>query len=264
MSEAGATPRRLGFGFWSFILLMLTLTALFAMLGVWQLNRLAEKEARIATVDARLHLPPLELPPGREWVGLDPEIYAYRPITVTGTLEAAQTVLVFTSLSEPRGRFGGPGYWAMTPMTLSAGGVVFVNRGFVPQASAQAFLGGDAKAAAPISITGIALLPETAGPFTPGPEKAKRIDWVRDPARLKAMLDPSPSPLAEFTIDAPAGEAGALPQGGETLIAFPNNHFGYALTWFGFALLTPLLLIVWIVRQIRTVPKNIAADTPFH
>jgi surfeit locus 1 family protein len=28
---------------------------------------------------------------------------------------------------------------------------------------------------------------------------------------------------------------GGLPQGGETLVQFPNNHLGYALTWFGLA-----------------------------
>ena len=46
-------------------------------------------------------------------------------------------------------------------------------------------------------------------------------------------------PVLGLTIDAPAGSAGALPQGGETTVEFPNNHFGYALTWFGFAITTP-------------------------
>ena len=40
-----------------------------------------------------------------------------------------------------------------------------------------------------------------------------------------------------------------LPQGGETVIEFPNNHLGYAITWFGFAILTPILLAFWISRQ---------------
>ena len=35
-----------------------------------------------------------------EWVGFDPEIYDYRPVTVTGTFLPAQSVLVFTSLSD--------------------------------------------------------------------------------------------------------------------------------------------------------------------
>jgi surfeit locus 1 family protein len=45
-----------------------------------------------------------------------------------------------------------------------------------------------------------------------------------------------------------------LPQGGETTVDFPNNHLGYALTWFGFAVLTPCLLAFWTWRQLR--PKS--------
>jgi surfeit locus 1 family protein len=107
----------------------------------------------------------------------------------------------------------------------------------------------------------VALLPETAGAFTPGPDSANRIDWIRDPQRLAAMIDPTLIPLAGFFIDAPAGAPGALPQGGETTIEFPNNHLGYAFTWFGFAILTPLLLIAWIWRQVRSAPSP-AVRTP--
>jgi surfeit locus 1 family protein len=244
-------PRRLGFGFWSFIVFMLALTALFVSLGVWQVNRLAQKEALIATVDARLHLAPLTLPPVAEWGGLDPQTYSYRPVTVTGTFRNDQTVLVFTSLTEPRGKFSGPGYWVMTPLVLDGGGVVFVNRGFVPQSSGPDFATGVTGPTPSQTLTGVALLPETPGAFTPGPDRANRIEWIRDPQRLAAMIDPTLTPLAGFFIEAPAGEPGALPQGGETTIEFPNNHLGYAFTWFGFAILTPLLLAAWIWRQLR-------------
>jgi surfeit locus 1 family protein len=259
-----AAPRRFGLGFWSFIVLMLALTALFVVLGIWQLNRLAQKEALIAAVDERLHLAPLTLPPVDEWSALDPEVYSYRPVTVTGTFRNDQTVLVFTSITEPRGKFSGPGYWVMTPVVLDGGGVIFVDRGFVPQTSGPEFAKGTTGPAGPQTITGVALLPETAGAFTPGPDSANRIDWIRDPQRLAAMIDPSLVPLADFFIDAPAGEPGALPQGGETTIEFPNNHLGYAFTWFGFAILTPFLLAAWIWRQVRGKPKNIAASAPNH
>ena len=249
MSEAAAKRSASGLGFWLFIVFMLALTALFVVLGVWQVQRLAEKEALIASVDQRLTMSPLELPPVGEWVGLDPEVFNYRPVTVTGTFDNADTVLVFTSLGEPRGKFGGPGYWVMTPLDVTGGGTIFVNRGFVPQASG--FAKGEGGPVGEQAVTGIGLRPEAAGPFTPGPDKAKRVEWVRDPARLAAMLPSTPTPLAPFTLDAPAGEAGALPQGGETVIEFPNNHLGYAMTWFGFALLTPVLLAFWVVRQVR-------------
>jgi surfeit locus 1 family protein len=242
------TARRLGFGFWSFILFMLVLTGLFAWLGVWQVHRLAEKEALIAEVDSQLTQPPYDLPPADQWSAIDLATYAYHPLTLTGTYRNADAVLVFTNLPEPKGKFGGPGYWVMTPFEPVTGGTVFVNRGFIPQASAASVLGA-AGPAGEQTLTGIALEPEASGAFTPGPDKANRIEWVRDPSRLAAMAEID-GPVFGLTVDAPAGEAGALPQGGETVIEFPNNHLGYAMTWFGFALLTPALLAFWVFRQL--------------
>jgi len=98
-------------------------------------------------------------------------------------------------------------------------------------------------------LSGIARRPEQPGPFTPEADPANRIDWVRDIDRLALLADPSLSPFAPVYLDLPAGAPGTLPQGGETVLALPNNHLGYALTWFGFALLTPVLLAFWLRRQ---------------
>lgn len=252
MSEATAPAarRRPGLGFWSFVVLMLGLTALWIGLGVWQVNRLADKEALIAEVAARLEQPPFDLPAADQWPGLDLETYAFHPVTATGRYLNDKTVLVFISLAEPKGKFSGPGYWVMTPFE-TGGGIVFVNRGFIPQSSASAFANGQLGPQGAETLTGVALKPEATGSFTPGPDKANHIEWVRDPVRLAAMTDAT-GPVLGLTIDAPAGEPGALPQGGETVVEFPNNHFGYALTWFGFAILTPCLLGFWVWRQLKS------------
>jgi len=84
---------------------------------------------------------------------------------------------------------------------------------------------------------------------------ACRVEWVRDPKRLATLADISGIVLG-LTIDAPATAPGALPQGGETTVDFPNNHLGYSFTWFGFAILTPCLLAFWVWRQFR--PKAAA------
>jgi surfeit locus 1 family protein len=246
---SAVTRRRLGLGFWSFVLLMAALTALFAWLGQWQMHRLGEKEALIAAVAARLEQPAVALPPATEWATLDAEDWAYRPVSVTGSYLAQPPVAVFTNLSPARGPAGGPGYWLMAPFAPEGGGIVFVNRGFVPQAAAgpyRAMLPPEG----PQSLTGIALRAEGIDSFTPAPDAANRIEWVRNPARLAALAGTAP-PLLDLTIDLPAGAAGELPQGGETVVEFPNNHLGYALTWFGFALLTPGLLAYWVWRQRR-------------
>ncbi len=66
--------------------------------------------------------------------------------------------------------------------------------------------------------------------------------------RSPADLTP---PVAPIFVDLPAAAPGALPQGGETVLDFPNNHLGYVITWFGFALLVPFLLWFWVRRQRR-------------
>lgn len=256
MSEAGAAsqkPRRVtsDWRFWSFIVLMAGLTVLFAMLGNWQLDRLAQKDALIAAVVDRAGAPPRDLPPLAEWVGFDAAIFDFRPVTVSGTYVPASTVLVFTSLSEPRGQHGGAGYWVMTPLRLEGGGTVFVNRGFVPERLGASFKQGGPLQPGPTSITGMARAAEAASSFTPGPNAEEGIDFIRNPSRLAGLSDANLSPVAPIYIDLPAGEPGALPQGGEAVMSFPNNHLGYAYTWFGFALLTPVLLAAWIWRQLQ-------------
>lgn len=236
-------------GIIAFAVLMLALTGVFAVLGLWQLDRLREKETLIGAVGERTTQTPRPLPPLAEWVGFDAEVFDYRPVTVTGTFVPAETIRVFTSLSDARGEASGPGYWVVTPLALTGGGYVLVNRGFVPQRLGGNYASGGDAPVGDVTINGIARTSEEASSFTPGPDLPNRIEWVRNVPRLAALLGPGIEPLAPITIDAPAGERGALPQGGETTMSFPNNHLGYAITWFGFAILTPILLLIWLFRQ---------------
>lgn len=225
---------------WSFVALMLALTAVFVALGSWQVQRLGEKEALVAAVEAGLSSPPVALAEAAE----------YRPVTISGRYLPGTTVLVFTSLGAAKGDYGGPGYWVLTALALADGGSVYVNRGFVPQGRETEFL-ADVPARLQ-QLTGLARPSEAVTAFTPEPRRDSHIDWVRTPDRLASLAAaPLPQPLSNFTIDLPAGSPGELPQGGETVLEFPNNHLGYAITWFGFALLTPALLAYWLLRQRR-------------
>lgn len=234
------TPGRIGF-----VVFMLVLTGLFVTLGTWQKNRLAEKERAIALIEERIGGAPMTLPPVGEWVGFDPETWNYRPVTMTGRFRHEQTVLVFTSLSEARGDYSGPGYWVMAPFDLATGGMVWVNRGFVPQDLSGEFTSGGAAPGGERTITGIAREQEPGNPFTPGPDIAGRIEWIRNIDRLNAFLADASSPIAPVYVDQNAREPGSLPQGGETRLNLSNRHFEYMLTWYGLAVLTPLMLVIW-------------------
>jgi len=239
----------------TFVVLMLALAVTCTWLGFWQLERLAEKEALILAVDQRLDAAPIPVPGADQWANLDLADLNFRPVTLTGAFRYNQTVTVFTSLGDARGQASGPGYWVVTPFVLAQGGTVFVNRGFVPAALQEAAVTDGEADVTPVTIFGLLRPGEAAGFMTPAPDTSNRIEWVRDPMRLAAMVDPMLAPIAPFYVDLPAGAPGELPQGGETVIEFPNNHLGYAYTWFGFAIVAVVMLGFWLARQ-RASSKN--------
>lgn len=241
--------RPLGLMTWIFVVLMLALAATCVWLGNWQMQRLAEKEALISAVDSRLGADPVPVPSADQWATLDLEALNYQPVSLVGSFRYNQTVTVFTSLASAKGPASGPGYWVVTPFVLADGGTVFVNRGFVPQDFQEAAVTDGQGDDGQVTISGLLRPAEPAGFMTPGPDTSNRIEWVRDPARLAAMVDPALAPFAPFYVDLPAGPAGELPQGGETVVEFPNNHLGYAYTWYGFAIVAVVMLGFWFARE---------------
>lgn len=236
---------------WPFVTFMTVLILLFIGLGFWQMARLEQKETMIARVHERLELPARALPPASEWVGFDGEWWDFRPTTTTGKFLHDQTIMVFTSLAKPNGRFLGTGYWVVAPFQTSDGGIIFVNRGFIPEGLRGEFANGGPAEAGEVTITGLSRRSERTNNFTPGADRINRVEWVRNIERLKAMSDIGDGPLAPVYFDQLAGPPDSLPQGGETKLTVINRHFEYALTWFSLAGITPILLGFWLFSRRR-------------
>jgi surfeit locus 1 family protein len=203
-------------------------------LGVWQLQRLAWKENLIAEIEARVAARPVEAPAEAEWARLAPNDYEYRHVRVTGAYEFSRQTFVFRALEQARGRYSGLGYLVLTPLRLENGAHVIVNRGFIPADQKDRFAVPAPDAAGETVVTGLMRASEPRNWFTPADDPARGQWFTRDPAAIAAALNIARA--APFTIDADAGAPGELPQGGETVLAFPNNHLAYAFTWFGMAL----------------------------
>jgi surfeit locus 1 family protein len=203
--------------------------ALLIGLGVWQLKRLAWKEALIAAADARAHAAPTPAPPPAEWSALKPADYEYRRVEVKGVYDFSRQELIFSALESPHGRYGGVGHFVMTPLRLVGGQEIIVNRGFVPDAlKAEADKGPRGE----VEVIGLMRSSERRNLFTPADDPAHHVFYTRDVEALaRAMRLGS---FAPFAIDAEAGPD-PLPQGGETRLVFVNNHLSYAFTWFGLA-----------------------------
>lgn len=233
-------------------LLSLVALAILVSLGNWQVRRLAWKEDLIARATGRPHEKVVDLPPAADWGGLDIGDLEYRPFRLKGHFLNESEAWVFTSLGEPRGRFSGPGYWIVTPFALDSGGTVLVNRGFAPQGRQRPEDRGEALPEGEATVVGLLRPDESPNVFTPDDRPEDNLFFARNIEAIAAAKGLT-GPVAPFTIDLVAAETppGGLPQAGETLIRFPNNHLQYAITWYGLALALVAIFIAFAAGRLR-------------
>lgn len=238
--------------FWPAVATLLVVVILCA-LGVWQVERLAWKEDLIARVNARLTAAPIAAPSPPDWPHLDLAAAEYTPVTVAGTFLNDLEAHVIYTLTEPKGRLGGVGFMVMTPLRTDAGWIVYVNRGFVPREKIDPVTRSGGQIAGQTKVVG--LLRRPAGRSWVGPaDKAARNEWFsRDPALYAAAAGLPRGDVAPYIIDAAFDPAlpGGLPQGGETVVSFPNNHLGYAITWFGLAVAAVGVFMAFAIGRLR-------------
>lgn len=196
-------------------------------LGVWQLERRVWKLDLIARVDQRVHAEPVAAPGPSSWPDINAADDAYRHVRVTGHFTGGRATLV-QAVTE----LGG-GYWVLASFQTDEGFTVLVNRGFVPADEAQPLL-QDQGPEAETSVTGLLRVTEPGGAFLRHNDPAADRWYSRDVAAIAATR--GLGEVAPYFIDADASaNRDGGPVGGLTVIAFPNNHLIYALTWFGLA-----------------------------
>jgi surfeit locus 1 family protein len=209
--------------------LSLAASAVLMALGVWQIRRLAWKEALIARVDARVAAAPVDAPGPQAWRGLTRDNSEYRHVVLHGAFESGRTTLVKAVTD-----YGG-GYWAMTPFVDARGFAVLVNRGFVATRAAGLWPppGGQRE------ITGLVRISEPGGAFLRANDPAANRWFSRDVAaiaRERGLVNAAPYFVDEAR-GAGSPDPKVAPVGGLTVIRFPNNHLVYAITWFSLAAL---------------------------
>jgi len=223
--------------------------AILIALGTWQVERKAWKENLIATVTERFAAPPTPLPPPSQWPHLDQDRDEFRRVSFRGEFINDKEALVYTAGSSLHGDSSGPGYWVFTPIRL-ADGTVMVNRGFVPQGRQDPATRREGEVAGFVGIVGIMRWPERAGMFTPAADPGKNLWFARDPAAMAAAK--GIREVAPFYIEQESpGAPGGLPRAGPLIPNFPNNHLGYALTWYGLAAVLAGSFGVWVAGRLR-------------
>lgn len=209
-------------------------------LGTWQVERKAWKDDLIATLEHRLAERPGALPASERWGSLKAADDEFRQVAFPAEFVPGQEALVYSSGSSLRPDATGPGYWVFSPARLPGGGIVVVNRGFVPEGRQDPKSRSQGNRSGVFDLAGVLRWPETPGLFTPKDEPAKNLWFTRDPAAMAAAK--GWGPVAPFYVDQEAPPApGGFPKVGPLKISLPNNHLQYAITWYG---LTIALLVV--------------------
>ncbi|HSF63154.1 MAG TPA: SURF1 family protein [Paracoccaceae bacterium] len=187
-------------------------------LGVWQMQRLAWKEAILADIGARIVAAPADLP-------VQPTLAEdrYRPVAVAGRL-TGEELLVLVSRKQI-----GPGYRVIAVMETEAGRRILIDRGFLPDAAR-----GLPRAVEALAVTGNLHWPEEVDSFTPAPDARTGVWFARD---LPAMAEALRTEPVLVVARSDTGD-GIDPMPVDTS-AIPNDHLGYAIQWFSLA-------VVWV------------------
>jgi surfeit locus 1 family protein len=236
-------PKRGFFVLGLLLVLCAVVFAGFVSLGTWQVHRRAWKHDLIARVDARVHAEPVTAPGPSRWPAVNAANDEYRRVKLSGHFVPAQSVRVRASTEL------GLGSWLLTPLVTADGETVIINRGYVSTDWCQGKATCDPGPAGDTTVSGLLRLTEPKGAFLQDNQPAADKWFSRDVAaiaRAKGLGTTAPYFIDADAASSPAkGEGNDGPVGGLTVIAFPDNHLMYAITWFGMALLT--LLGGWII-----------------
>lgn len=196
------------------LLFILCATFTLGGLGAWQLQRLIWKNDLIAGIGAAQSQPAL--------TSLNDE--PYRKVELEGTFIGKKS---FRFVGRPQWEQG-TGYFMYYPFKTKDGKVVMVNIGWAP----SSWKGELAKQH---HVSGIIRPARVKRLFSPENHAEKNIWFYED---TKAMGEQLGMTVDDMIIEV-VGEkkAGTYPTVNDGKISLRNDHLGYAITWFGLALI---------------------------
>lgn len=203
--------------------------AVLVSLGVWQLQRLAWKEAVLADISARIVAEPVALP-----ARADPSGDRYVPVTLSGRF-TGEALDVLVSRKEV-----GAGYRVIGVLETS-GRRILVDRGFIPLEAK-----GAGHAEAEVTLTGNLQWPDEVDGYTPAPDTSRGIWFARDvPAMASALIT---EPMLVVARSSTGDGIEPLPV---DTSGIPNDHLNYAITWFSLAVVWVgmTVLLLWRIRR---------------
>ncbi len=204
----------------------LTGLAILVSLGLWQMQRLDEKETLLADIEARIIADPVSVP-----LNPDPVDDRYLPVHLTGEMLAGE-VHVLVSVKQV-----GPGYRVLAPF-LTNGRTLLVDRGFVALEDKKT-----SRQIGEMEIIGNLHWPDEIDQYTPDPDIDANIWFARDLDVVPAVLGTEPF----LVIAKSKTDPNVTPLPVDTK-GIPNDHLQYVVTWFGLALVWAAMSVYFLWR----------------
>lgn len=215
--------------------------AILAYLGVWQMQRLAWKNGVIAELEARLSDPP------RIVAGDETRDENYAPAIAAGRFLAPEEApqIRFLSSLPPNG----PGFRIITVFELDDGERILVDRGFAPQSFAPKHQPPPPPPLGQREVSGVLHWPREVSSFTPEPNAAEKLVFARDVEAMADILGTRPVMLVAREPE--AAEGAPWPRPLPPSVDLPNDHLGYAITWFSLAAVWAAMTALVVLRRRR-------------
>jgi surfeit locus 1 family protein len=221
---------------WPILLTSVIGLAILISLGIWQVQRLHWKQGLIAQIDYRLSEKPLELEQIlKVWSGkVDVE---FLKVKATGAFDKSQTLKLFISQS-------GGGWMQIQPFNLNSGESILVARGItndettvVPPPSGT------------VTIEGYLSEHEGLQPtYVPDNQPAANRWYWWDVSELYKTIGTKPYPILHLLTGTPGTEGLAVEPPKANL---RNNHLGYAITWFGLAIVLIVMTALFVRARMK-------------
>lgn len=206
--------------------------AILFWLGTWQVERLAWKKDILAAIETRMSSEPVLLP-------AEPKFADHQYLAVEVSGEYGTTEVPILASTKQVGAI----FRIVAPFRTTDGRHILVDRGYVLDE-----LKDSPRAIGAATLTGNLLWPDEIDKYTPKPDLKANIWFARDIPALAEHLNTEPVLLV--VRNSSQTDNGLTPLPVDTS-GIPNDHFEYAVTWYGLCIVWLMMsgLLVW--RQIR-------------
>ncbi|MDF3075404.1 MAG: hypothetical protein K0S54_3071 [Alphaproteobacteria bacterium] len=220
---------------------LMTVPAVIIMLGLgaWQLQRLEWKNDLMARIAERTAQEPVAF----DRLSGEEDKDEYRRVRLRGSFVHDKELYLAA-----RSRNNNVGFHVVTPLVLTNGMAVLVNRGWVPSDRKEPAKRAEGQIAGETDVTALVRLTQKQGMMQPDNDAAKNVWFYIDVPEMKKAAGVATEIDYWFEADA-TPNPGGFPIGGQTRIQMPNDHLQYAVTWFVFAVTLTVIFLIYSYRR---------------